>query len=161
MMKVKAKIDPRGITAWRAFQATHALLVDHVDRMMEARGYLGSASIEILSALSEAPNGAMRMSDLARRVAMSPSGLTRHADRLVQSGLVERAACPSDRRSTYAVITDSGRKHLASAWPSYEEAIDLFLLKPLSCDDLGALDRALSKVRDHFQGCPKSESEQV
>jgi len=157
MVVVHEKIDPRGVSAWRAFLATHALLVDHVDRYMESRGHLASASMEILSAISKSPRGAMRMSDLAKAVVMSPSGLTRHVDRLVQSGLIERAACPTDRRSTFAVITPEGSKLLKSSWPSYEEAIRLFLLQPLTCEDLGSLDLSLSKIRQHFQGCPDSD----
>src|ERR1044071_4778943 len=111
-MEMSEKIDPRGMKAWRAFLATHALLVEHVDRFMESQGHLGSASLEILSALSHAPRCALRMSDLAKAVVMSPSGLTRHADRLVQARLIERIACPNDRRSTYAGITAEGKKAL-------------------------------------------------
>ena len=128
--------------------------MEHVDRYMEAKGHLGSASLEILSALSNSPTGALRMSDLARSVVMSPSGLTRHADRLVQMGLLDRVACAKDRRSIYAAISAEGKKALKKALPHYKEAVQEFFLRPLACADIGAMDVALAKIRVHFQGCP-------
>ena len=63
---------------------------------------------EVLLRLARTPGGRLRMSDLAAQTTLTASGLTRVVDRLEDAGLVKREACPTDRRSTYAVLTAEG-----------------------------------------------------
>ena len=48
------------------------------------------------------------MSDLAAQTQLTTSGITRVVDRLERDGLVERRACPTDRRGSFAAITEAG-----------------------------------------------------
>ncbi len=80
---------------------------------------LAMASYDVLLQLSESPYKRLRMNDLADRVLLSRSGLTRLIDRLQRDGLVERQACPSDARGLYAVLTDKGTALLDEATPTY------------------------------------------
>ena len=73
---------------------------------------------EVLIRLARSPEHRLRMTDLAAQTILSPSGLTRAVDRLVEAGLVEREACPTDRRSTYAVLTPEGERRVLKALPS-------------------------------------------
>ena len=67
---------------------------------------------ECLLHLAQADEGRMRRIDLAERLILTPSGVTRLLDGLEQAGWVERASCASDRRVAYAVLTDTGRAKL-------------------------------------------------
>ena len=73
--------------------------------------------VDLLMRLEEAPERRLRMADVSRSLLLSKSGVTRLVDRLVERGLVERAACPSDRRVVYAGLTDEGRRAVAEAAP--------------------------------------------
>jgi DNA-binding MarR family transcriptional regulator len=84
---------------------------------------------EALLALSHADDKMLRRVDLAERLQLTPSGVTRLLDGLESCDLVEKATCSSDARVTYAVLTDAGherlrqasRSHLASVQALFEE----------------------------------------
>ena len=63
------------------------------------------------------------MTDLAGQTSLSTSGVTRVVDRMDRDGLVRREACPSDRRSSYAVITDAGLTRLDEVLPGHLELV--------------------------------------
>lgn len=101
--------------AWVGFLRSHATLVRELDAsLMEAHG-LPLSSYEVLLRLSREPEGMQRMSDLADAVWLSRSGITRLIDRLERDGLVERRACPSDARGSFAAITPAGVARLDEA----------------------------------------------
>ena len=107
-----------GIRLWSAIAAAHAALEELVD----ADGtcpVLASDAVEVLMPLAEAPDGRLRMHELALRSHLTPSGLTRRVDRLVTDGLVARDRCGSDRRGAFAVLTESGRNELDRALPRH------------------------------------------
>jgi len=70
------------------------------------------AGYDVLLRLISAPEKALRMSDLAERVLMSPSGTTRLVDRLTERGLVERRDDAADGRVAMAHLTEAGGQHL-------------------------------------------------
>lgn len=78
---------------------------------------------DTLLALEEAPNQRLTMSELADRVVLSPSGVTRLVDRLVKQGLVQREANPDDGRSSFAAITPAGLNLRLAVWPHLQEAL--------------------------------------
>lgn len=109
---------------------------------------LAGAEFEVMLRLTRSPNRRLRMSDLTAQTSLTSSGITRVVDRLVERGLVCREACPSDRRSTFAVITPAGQQLIDSALPGHLELIETWLLGPLDADERGALEAALRCVRD-------------
>jgi DNA-binding MarR family transcriptional regulator len=68
------------------------------------------SSFEVLLTLAEAPEGRLRMKDIAASLLISRSGLTRIVDDLERQGFVERRKCPTDARGFDAVLTDAGTK---------------------------------------------------
>lgn len=78
---------------------------------------------DTLLALEEAPNQRLTMSELADRVVLSPSGVTRLVDRLVKQGLVKREANPDDGRSSFAAITPAGLNLRLEVWPHLQDAL--------------------------------------
>ena len=85
------------MAAWMALMQAHAAVVAGLeDKLVKDRG-LPLSWHEVLVHLAAAPDGKLRMQDLARSVLLSKSGVTRLVDRMEESGLVERTACASDR----------------------------------------------------------------
>ncbi|GAB1821349.1 MarR family transcriptional regulator [Herbidospora sp. RD11066] len=109
---------------------------------------LAMASYDVLLQLSEAPYRRLRMNDLADRVLLSRSGLTRLIDRLQRDGLVERQACPSDARGLYAVLTDKGEALLEEATPTYLRGVRAEFVERLSSDELGQCAALAVKLVD-------------
>lgn len=106
---------------------------------------------EALLALSQAEEGLMRRVDLARKLGLTPSGVTRLLEGLEAGELVERASCPSDLRVTYARLTDAGAAELERASCDHERAIAALLQAHLSAaeiEELGGLLAKLGGTRD-------------
>ncbi|HEX8803794.1 MAG TPA: MarR family transcriptional regulator [Acidimicrobiales bacterium] len=104
---------------------------------------------ELLLRLARSPEHRLRMTDLAAQTGLTPSGLTRAVDRLCAAGLVERVACPADRRVAYAALTPAGLERIRAAVAPHLRHIDESLDGALTDDERRALGRLLRKLRDH------------
>ena len=96
------------IATWRGFLLAHARLERLLDEDLRAEHDLSLAEYDALLQLAEAPGRRLRMHQLADRVLLSRSGVTRLIDRLVRDGSVERDPCLSDARGAEAVLTQAG-----------------------------------------------------
>lgn len=132
--------------AWRSLLVAHRRLVQRLDAELLATQELSASDYGVLVELSEADDGRMRMSELADKLLLSPSGLTRRLDTLVQTGLVERVRCQADRRGSYAVLTDAGRTRLERAAPDHVEQVRRHFVDRLSRAQLAQLADALEAV---------------
>jgi DNA-binding MarR family transcriptional regulator len=101
---------------------------------------------EALHALSQAEGGFMKRIDLARSLALTPSGVTRLLEGLEDAGLVERGSCPTDLRVTYARLTETGAATLARAARDHEQAAAALLHEHLSAEEIDALGELLGKL---------------
>src|SRR5689334_18855705 len=108
-------LSDRELSAWRGLLKAHATLVKALDAELLGEHGLALTSYEVLLHLAHAPEGKMRMHDLASSVLLSRSGLTRLVDRLERDGLICRKACDDDARGAYACLTEPGRRKLESA----------------------------------------------
>ncbi|HYM82706.1 MAG TPA: MarR family winged helix-turn-helix transcriptional regulator [Candidatus Dormibacteraeota bacterium] len=143
--------DPR-LRAWRAFLEAHARLSRRLDDELRSEHGLSLAEYDALLQLAEAPGRRLRMNQLADRVILSRSGVTRLIDRLVADGYVGRAHCPSDARGAEAVLTDAGFERLRAAARTHLRGIDRHFLSVVAPDDLGVVGRALGDVAR--RACP-------
>lgn len=109
--------------AWRNFVVAHARLIDCIDRELTAAGALPLHWYDVLVELDGAPDRRLRLHELADRVVLSRSGLTRLIDKLEAARLLRRAAAADDGRGALAVLTEKGRDALAQAWPIYSAGI--------------------------------------
>jgi DNA-binding MarR family transcriptional regulator len=109
---------------------------------------LAPVEFEVLLRLARSPQGQLRMTDLSTQTGLTTSGITRVIDRLDRDGLVCRQACPTDRRSSYAVITTSGKKRLDTVLPGHLALIDEWFTGRLSPTQLSTVLDALRVVRD-------------
>jgi DNA-binding MarR family transcriptional regulator len=132
--------------AWRSLVHATTGLLAVLDNELQAAHGLSLGDYEVLVHLSEAPDGAIRMSELAGRLHLSPSGITRRIDGLVKAGLVERRRCPSDRRGSNAVLTDLGLKALRAAAPTHVRGVREYFIDRLDERQLAQLASALSRI---------------
>jgi DNA-binding MarR family transcriptional regulator len=142
--------DPAGerLDAWRAFLVAHSLVTRRLDEELRAAGGPTLAEYDALVQLSGADGGRLRMNELADRVLLSRSGVTRLVDRLVADGLVARVSCPSDARGSMAALTDRGRAALREAARTHLHGVERYFTTPLNDEDVGALRHALDAVID-------------
>jgi MarR family transcriptional regulator, 2-MHQ and catechol-resistance regulon repressor len=120
-----------------------------LERGLDQETGLSLQWFELLIRLARSPGHRLRMSDLAMQTSLTPSGLTRAVDRLGEAGLVERAACPSDRRGAFAALTDAGLARITAAVGPHLRHVEEHLTGLLSADEQRDLARLLRKVRDH------------
>ena len=112
---VNSRLSPVELAAWRGLLRSHAALVHELDTELRTGHDLSLHEYEVLLTLADAPEGRMRMSELAAAVVLSQSGLTRLVDRLVRDACVVRRRCDGDRRGLNAELTDAGRTRYAEA----------------------------------------------
>ena len=139
---MQAMLDEDQMEAWHGFLRTHAALVRELDMEMQEEHGLSLTQYEVLLLLARSDDGSVRMSDLADGALLSLSGLSRLVDRLVAMGLVERAQCPSDRRSSLACLTTAGRKRFREARPTHHEGVRRLFADRLPDDAIAALNAA-------------------
>jgi len=108
---------------------------------------LGLSDFVALHHLSEAPGGKLRRVDLADRLALTPSGITRLLNPLERRGVIAREESGHDARATYAVLTNSGRKLAKDARATMEAYAESVL------QSLGERERAVLArlVRGYFR----------
>ena len=134
------------LAVWRAFLRTHAVVTTALGAELEAAHDLPLPWYDVLVGLSEAPEGRLRMQDLAERVLFSRSGLTRLIDRMTTAGLVARERCEDDRRGTYAVLTPAGLQRLRDATGVHLRGVRDHFTRHLTDDDVAAVRVALGRV---------------
>lgn len=105
-------------------------------------------AFQVLVRLARSPGERLRMTDLAAQTGLTPGGLTRTIDRLVESGLVARAACGSDRRVVYAQLTSTGHEQCAQLLARHELDIASMLDGVFDHRDGELLIVLLQRLRD-------------
>src|SRR4051812_49966744 len=123
------------LAAWRGMLQVHAEVTQLLDAQMRAEHGLSVSSYEVLLFLAEAPDRRLRMSQIADRVLLSRSGLTRLVDRLVQLGYVTRCAAENDGRGAYAELTDTGLDNFQAAQRTHRAGVRTYFLDDLSITD--------------------------
>jgi DNA-binding MarR family transcriptional regulator len=132
--------------AWRSFLRAHAQITRKLEAELVAEHDLPLPSYDVLLQLAESPGRRLRMTELADRVLLSRSGLTRLVDRLEREGLVERAACPGDARGTHAVLTDAGLTRLRQAAPTHLRGIAEHVTGRLTPHEVDQLRTVMGKL---------------
>jgi DNA-binding MarR family transcriptional regulator len=134
------------VGVWRSFLRAHAGVVRELERELLADTSMPLSSYDVLLQLAEAPHRRLRMADLADRVLLSRSGLTRLIDRLQGEGLVRREPSPDDARGTFTVLTDDGMKRLRAAAPVHLGGVRRHWLARFSDDELRQLGALLERI---------------
>jgi len=141
-----ALLDRAELGAWRGLLRVHSRMTKALDAELIAEHGISLSSYEVLLFLADAPDGRLRMSELADGVLLSRSGLTRLVDRMERDGLLRRERCEDDARGFNALITTEGRDLFQSARRTHLDGVRELFLSHLSADELRTLARLWEKV---------------
>ena len=134
------------IQAWVALLRAHATSIRRFNAELVSEHGLTLNDYEVLLHLSHAEGGRLRRVDLAERVLLTPSGITRLLEGLERCGYVERASCASDARVTYAQLTDDGEAKLREAAETHVAGIRGFFRDRFSREEVQALGGLLERL---------------
>jgi DNA-binding MarR family transcriptional regulator len=112
---VRADLSGTELRAWQALLHSHHQVTRKLDAELREEHGLSMGDYDVLLRLARAPDRSLRMTELADRVMLSPSGLTRMIDGLVREGFVQRDRTEGDARVMLARLTDRGREVLRRA----------------------------------------------
>ncbi|MEP6598969.1 MAG: MarR family transcriptional regulator [Actinomycetota bacterium] len=147
MTRVRLALRPSDwrIAAWRTFLRVHSETIRRLEHDLAAQAGLPLGSYDVLLQLAEAPRRRLRMAELADKVLLSRSGLTRLVDRLQAEGLVTREPCPGDARGTYTVLTAAGLDRLRRATPVHLAGVDEYWISRFTDEELRQLQGLLRR----------------
>ncbi|MDQ3655049.1 MAG: MarR family transcriptional regulator [Chloroflexota bacterium] len=150
-------LDEAGLAAWEAFIFAHAAVVGRIERETSRADIVSLTWYDVLVALANAPQQRLRLNELAERVVLSRSGLTRLLDRIEKAGLIRREPAPGDRRGTFAVLTREGAWAQHQTWPYYAAGIARHFSQYLSEEEKRVLATALRRVREEAMKPPADQ----
>ena len=136
--------------AWRRYRRMRTLLDLQIARDLKRESGLSEPDYDVLSTLSESPDGCWRARDFAARLLWSTSRLAHQIGRMEQRGLVQRRGTDEDARGAVVALTQHGWATLRAAAPRHVESVRRNLIDLLSPAEVEALDRIAGKVVDHL-----------
>jgi DNA-binding MarR family transcriptional regulator len=111
--------EPKYVEAWGHLLRLQARVVARIEEDLRKSGKIPLTWYDVLLALNETNEKRLRMSEIADRIVLSRSALTRSVGRLAAEGYLKRERCRHDERGAYAVLTRNGRRALTEARPVY------------------------------------------
>jgi DNA-binding MarR family transcriptional regulator len=139
-------LDEREARAWRALQAMQMRLTSHLVRELASDSGLSYPDYLVLAALSERPEGRLRLFELARCLGWERSRLSHHIGRMADRGLVVKEPCGSDRRGAFVNLTKEGRAQIEAAAPGHVAAVRRLFIDRLQPHQLDAITAAAETV---------------
>ena len=133
-------LDERELRAWRSLQFMQMRLEGELARQLAAESGLSYPDYLVLVALTDRPDGRMRLFELAEALGWEKSRLSHQVARMAERDLVAKEKCDSDRRGAYVVVTGHGRRVIESAAPGHVAAVRHLLvdrLTPAQLDSIG------------------------
>src|SRR3954452_20027676 len=131
---------------WRTLAALHNFIETALERALGSDVQLSVVEYTVLDALSRQDGWHMRMQQLARASALSPSATTRLVNRLEERGLLTRVLCADDRRGIYTELTADGHRLLDAARPVHDAALARALDEAREVPELAPLVDALPQL---------------
>lgn len=143
---------PRWLTdeqqhTWAGFLAVNTMLAKRIEQQLRIDAGLSHSQYEVLVRLSAAPDGKLRMTELAGIARTSKSGLTYQVDQLERAGLVRRSSTPGDERGWFATLTPSGRRLLDQTAPAHAELVRSLFVDLLTEQQFAGLTEAIRALR--------------
>ncbi|GGQ80924.1 MarR family transcriptional regulator [Streptomyces althioticus] len=133
--------------AWRAYRRMVIAVQTRTVQDLAAHG-LSEPDYEVLSTLSEHPDGSRTLHEQAAKMGWSRSRLSRHATRMEARDLIRRAPDPTDGRGCLLVLTETGWDTLREAAPTHLDSVRRHFVDRLDAEELAILGRIAEKVTD-------------
>ena len=149
-------LNPREMKAWRSYIIASRRLLDALD--LDLSGHdLSMADYEVLALLSEAPDRRMRMTELADLAMVSKSRLSHRMKVMEKIGWVKRQTCDSDKRGSWAVMTDKGWKAIVKAAPDHVASVRNRLIDHLTVKDQEDVSKIFERIQSNLRSQYRSE----
>jgi DNA-binding MarR family transcriptional regulator len=143
-------LDDGQQAAWRALAAVMVKLPWALECQLQRDADLSFIEYHVLARLSETPDHALRMSELAELTNASLSRLSHLVKRLESRSLVRRAPDAADGRFTNAMLTPAGYAKLVASAPTHVATVRSLVVDALSAAELqqlrGASERLLASL---------------
>jgi DNA-binding MarR family transcriptional regulator len=139
-------LSEQALLPWIRLLRAHSALTRDMNAQLVTEHGLTINDYEVMLHLSQAEGRRMRRVDLADTVLLTASGITRLLDGLERFGYVERAECASDKRVTYAVLTDAGLAKLEAAAVSHLDRLRELFVERYSDEELATLAELLARL---------------
>ena len=136
--------------AWRGLLRMTSQLNARMNRQLQEDYGISLADYDVLVVLSEAPEGRLRVFEVADALAWEQSRVSHQLARMQRRGLIAREGCSSDARGAFAVLTKAGRAAIEQAAPAHVETVRQLLFDGLSHDQLTALTEITTRVLDRL-----------
>jgi len=136
--------------AWRGLLRMTAQLNARANRQLLQEYGISLPDYEVLVALSEAPDGRLRVFEIADALAWEQSRVSHQLARMQRRGLITREGCATDARGAFAVLTTAGRAAIERAAPAHVEQVRQLVFDGLSPDQLAALTEVTTCVLDRL-----------
>lgn len=137
--------------AWRALQVMTMRLEARLASELAAVSDLSLSDYTVLVALTDRPDGRMRVFELAATLGWEKSRVSHQLARMVDRGLVAKERCGDDRRGAFVAATGGGLAAIEAAAPHHVETVRRLFVDPLTPAELDALGRAAQKVVDAME----------
>jgi len=148
---------PEGLQAWTAVCEVVDRVRVALNRDLQHDVGLTLAENLVLCQVAMAPGTSLRMVDIARRLTIGKSAVTKTVDRLEERGLITRQRDASDRRTVHAALTTEGEKLFAAAQPAFADAVQRHFADHISQAEIRHLARLPGRV---LQPVPPSSAQQ-
>ncbi|MET1073427.1 MAG: MarR family transcriptional regulator [Umezawaea sp.] len=144
-------LDARELAAWEGYLEVSTMLNRRVEQQLKDDAGLSHPQYEVLARLSGAPDGELRMTELAGAALTSKSGLTYQVAQLEKGGLVKRRTCESDERGVIATLTDAGWRKLRESAPGHASLVREMFLDGLTRKQFTAFAEGLEAIRKRLR----------
>lgn len=145
--------------AWRSLQFMQMRLEGELARQLAEDSGLSYSDYVVLVALTDRPDGRMRLFELAGVLGWEKSRLSHHVARMEARGLVKKEKCDADRRGAFVVVTERGRNEIKVAAPGHVAAVRRLFVDRLTPGQLAAVAEAAAEVLAALDQPPERRQE--
>ena len=132
--------------AWRGLLQMTTRLEAQLNRELQEASGLSLADYDVLVPLSEAPQGRLRVFEVASALGWERSRLSHHLTRMQRRGLITREDCDADRRGAFVVLADAGRSAIEQAAPAHVKTVGRLVFDGLSGEQVVSLQAFTESV---------------
>ena len=136
--------------AWRGLLRMTSQLNARMNRKLLQEYGISLPDYEVLVVLSEAPEGRLRVFEVADALAWEQSRVSHQLARMQRRGLITREGCATDARGAFAVLTTVGRGAIERAAPAHVEQVRQLVFDELSHEQVSALTEITTRVLDRL-----------
>jgi DNA-binding MarR family transcriptional regulator len=153
-MSDRAWLDDGEAAAWRGMGRMQAHLTSELGRRLAIESTLSYSDYEVLVALTDQPDGRLRLFGLAEELGWEQSRLSHHVARMAARDLVTKEPCEEDRRGFFVAVTDAGRAAITAAAPGHVAAVRELFIDRVTTAQLKAITEVAAAVLAPFESEP-------